>query len=338
MANDGNGEHVPIEVAKAPSASALVPRDAFLAVSVATEPSRVAVQILDRRPDCLQLFAELSTPQQEQLAQDAWMVGLRALANAYTQAQESRLQDIGKTLLEDVERQLRRHVEDQHQIVKQVLAAYFDPQDGQVVERLQRFAADDGELARRLNQYLAPSGVLAQALAEQVGESSPLFRKLSPTDSEGVIQLLTAKLEEVMRSSRTEIVSALDPLDSNGALGRFLTGLRQVIAQADTDRGKQLAAAVAAIDANDENPRPTSTSTRRWPALSRSPPATRRPGTRATSTRSRTSTAASRRSSNGSRRWTRPTSASGRARMRSARRSARGSRSCSSCCARPRRP
>lgn len=49
------------------------------------------MRIADRRPSSLSLFGELSDQQAHQLATDAWIVGLRALANAYAQAQESRL-------------------------------------------------------------------------------------------------------------------------------------------------------------------------------------------------------------------------------------------------------
>jgi hypothetical protein len=44
----------------------------------------------------------------------------------------------------------------------------------------------------------------------------------------------------------------LDPLEKDGAVGRFLRSLREELQTADDDRAKQLAAALAALDANDE--------------------------------------------------------------------------------------
>src|SRR5262245_55014403 len=102
-----------------------------LSVDLATTPEEIAVRVADRRPSSLALFGELSAQQARQLAADAWTVGLRALANAYAQAQETRLQDIGKTLVEDVDRQLKTHVAAQQQTIAAVLGKFFDPKDGQ---------------------------------------------------------------------------------------------------------------------------------------------------------------------------------------------------------------
>ena len=138
-----------------------------ITVDLAATPEEVAVRIADRRPSSLSLFGELSDQQAHQLATDAWTVGLRALANAYAQAQETRLQDIGKALVEDVDRQLKSHVEDQQQTIAAVLGKFFDPKDGQVTQRLAAFVDDQGVLAHLLEKYLAPqNSVLAQTLPD----------------------------------------------------------------------------------------------------------------------------------------------------------------------------
>jgi hypothetical protein len=225
-----------------------------LTVDLAATLEEVAVQIADRRPGSLALFGELSDEQGHQLATDAWTVGLRALANAYAQAQEARLQDIGKTLVDDIDRQLKTHVAGQQQTIAAVLGKFFDPKDGQVTQRLAAFVDDQGVLARLLEKYLAPqNSVLAQTLARQVGESSPLFRKLSPTDSEGLVKMLEAQLRTVMNDGHAELVRALDPFSEEGAVARFLKSLRDELKGADDDRAKQLASALNALDANDQN-------------------------------------------------------------------------------------
>ena len=91
------------------------------------------------------------------------------------------------------------------------MARYFDANDGQVTQRLASFVADEGVLARLLDGYLAPqNSVLAQALARQVGESSPLFKKLSATDSEGLVKVLENQLRGVMQDGHAELVRALE--------------------------------------------------------------------------------------------------------------------------------
>ena len=101
-----------------------------LSTQVTASSSAVEVTVRDPRPDSVQTFEALTPPQQEQLAHDAWHVGLRALMNAYRQAEEARLQDIGKTLTDDLDEQLRQHAELQEKAIATALGRYFDPESG----------------------------------------------------------------------------------------------------------------------------------------------------------------------------------------------------------------
>jgi hypothetical protein len=225
-----------------------------LAIRVSLSHDTVSTTIEDRREAALSVFAPLTESQRTGLVTDAWSIGLRALTNAYKQAEESRLADIGKTLKEDVEKQLGAYIEKQQSTFVQVLARYFDPRDGQVVARLEGFLRDEGDLAKTMERFLAPEhGALAQTLARELGENSPLLRRLSPTDSEGVLFLLEAKLREALAENQAEVARALDPVAEDGAVARFLHALRQELEKADNDRSKQLALATKALDANDEN-------------------------------------------------------------------------------------
>ena len=224
-----------------------------LAAKITVESGYVLAEILDQRPGTIALFGELSDRQREQLADDAWAVGLRALANARAQAQEARLSDVGATLLSDLDRQLKAHVEEQHRTMSTILGKYFDPNEGQVTQRLQAFVDDEGILAHLLHRHLGPNNsVLAETLARQVGEHSELFKKLSLTESEGLVKVLERQLGEVMNRSHGDLVRALDPLVEDGAVARFLKSLREELKGADENRADQLAKALAALDANDE--------------------------------------------------------------------------------------
>jgi hypothetical protein len=114
------------------------------------------------------------------------------------------------------------------------------------------FVDDQGVLARLLEKYLAPrNSVLAQTLSQQVGESSPLFKKLSSTDSEGLIKVLEVQLRGVLNDGQAGLVRALDPLADDSAIARFLKSLHDELKGADEDQAKQLASALNALDAND---------------------------------------------------------------------------------------
>ena len=226
----------------------------LLSSDVRYSSDEVAADVRDRRPESLTLFGELNDVQRQQLASDAWMIGLRALHNAHTAAQESKLKDIGESLVGDIGRQLNAHIERQQETTVEVLGRYFDPKDGHVNQRLTAFLNDDGVLAHVLDRYLGPANsVLAETLARQVGESSLLLKRLSPTDSEGVIKTLETQLRTVMEDGHAEVLKALDPLTDDGAVARFLKSLREELTDANEDRATQLSAALAALDANDEN-------------------------------------------------------------------------------------
>jgi hypothetical protein len=229
-------------------------RTAQLEVAVVYASHEVAADVRDRRPDSLALFSALDEAQREQLVLDAWSIGLRALHNAHAAAQESKLQDVGEALVSDIDRQLRAHVEQQQATIAAVLARFFDSKDGLVTQRLAAFVDDQGVLARLLDKYLGPqNSVLTEALARQVGEASPIFKKLSPNESDGLVKVLEGHLRAVMNQGHAEIVRALDPLAEDGAVARFLRSLRDELKGADEDRAKQLSAALAALDANDES-------------------------------------------------------------------------------------
>lgn len=226
------------------------------AVTVLVDATTNAVEahIRDHRAEALAVFAPLTEAQRSGLVSDAWTIGLRALMNAYKQAEEARLGDIGKTLKEDLDKQLAAYIERQQTTFVQVLAKYFDPRDGQVVARLEGFLRDGGELASVMDRFLSPErGQLAQTLARELGENSTLLKRLSPTDSQGVIFLLETKLREVLAENQSAVTRALDPIAEDGAVARFLRALRQELEKADDDRSKQLALATKALDANDES-------------------------------------------------------------------------------------
>ena len=224
-----------------------------LQVAVTRSTDEVAVDIRDRRAEYVDFFSSLDEEQRDQLALDAWAIGLRALHSANASAREARLEEVGANLLAEIGRQLNSHVEHQQATIESVLTGFFDPNDGQVSQRLAAFVDDHGVLARLLEKYLDPqNSVLAEALSRQVGETSPLLRALSPTESNGVVKVLEVQLRAVMDQSRADLVHALDPCTDDGAVARFLRSLREELRGAEEDRQKQLSVALAALDANDE--------------------------------------------------------------------------------------
>jgi hypothetical protein len=225
-----------------------------LSTQVNTSSNEVEVIVRDPRPDTTQTFAALTAPQQAQLAHDAWHVGLRALMNAYRHAEEARLTDIGSALTDDLDQQLRQHAEVQEKALSAALSRYFDPESGELGARLRQFAGDQGALVQLLQQHLGPrNSVLVETLTQHVGEKSPLFRRLSPTDSEGLVSVLGERLRRVLQEEHGEFQKALNPLNPEGAVGLFIARLRDELKRAEDDQAKQLEVALAALDTTKED-------------------------------------------------------------------------------------
>jgi len=224
-----------------------------LIIAVDVSPTQVAVQVEDKRAETIHAFELLSAGQRDQLALDAWRVGARAIMVAYRQAEEARLSDIGKALIEDVDAHLTAHADAQEKALTKALGRYFDPSDGEFSTRMSLFLGDKGVLLSLLEKYLAPqNSVLAETLTKHLGEQSPLFRRLSPTDSEGLVHLLGDRCQKVLKEEHAEFQKALDPLQ-NGAVGQFIAKLRDELKRAENDQAEQLKVALAALDTTKED-------------------------------------------------------------------------------------
>jgi hypothetical protein len=219
---------------------------------VEVNSTNVEAVIVDRSADTVSAFAELTPGQQRGYAEELWRLGLMATRYAQRRAEESRIADIGTALHEDLTSALNIVVRQQQEQVGRELARYFDPESGELSRRLRSFLEGDGELARVMAGFLAPeTGVLAQTLARQIGESSPLLKKLSPTDAEGVVQSLRAQLVLALKESHAELARVMDPLNPSSPVSRFLTTLQGGLKQQEGALGKQMEVALRALDAND---------------------------------------------------------------------------------------
>lgn len=210
------------------------------------------VAIHDELAESVGVFAALDARTRDRLAVDAWRIGLRAMSVAHAKAEEAKLSDVGRTLIADVEHQLEQHLAAQQQGWAEALRQYFDPSDGRLAERLDAAIGERGALAGVLERFVGPSSVLAQTLAKNLGAESEIFKRLSPTDSEGLVKVIEGKLAEVLARSQHELGRALDPLVPDGALAKMLRQLREDVASAGQGQAAQLQAAMTALDANDE--------------------------------------------------------------------------------------
>lgn len=98
-----------------------------LSISVRFAKEEVALDLRDRRPDRIALFGDLDEPARDQLAHDAWAIGLCALSKAHQAARESEINDVWTALLGDIDRPLEVFVERHQPTGGVVLTRSFDP-------------------------------------------------------------------------------------------------------------------------------------------------------------------------------------------------------------------
>lgn len=216
--------------------------------SALTLGDALELSLTDRRPESRDFFSGIATPHRPAVAADVWQIGLRALQTAQASANAARLEDIGGELLGDLKAQLTEHVTDQQTALDQQLQRYFDPADGRLMARLDALFRDEGQLVALLKRHTGSGSALATTLTEKL---QPLLRALDPAQRDGAVQALARQVEEVLKTSERSVAEALDPLRESSAAGRFLGALRREITAAGETQEKQLAAATAALDANN---------------------------------------------------------------------------------------
>lgn len=225
-----------------------------LDVRISATEEVVDVHVLDRRSDALAVFGDLAPDLQRQLAVDAWSIGLRALGTARAQARETRLTEIGDRIVADLDDKLARQLDEHQRGLAASLAKFFDPTDGSLCRRITELVADEGALARQLSKHVGPEhSILVETLRGLVGDASPLLRRLAGDGDESVVKAFEDRFTSALDASQRELARALDPQTEDSPIRRFLISLRDDLAKADQDRGKQQAAALKALDANDDS-------------------------------------------------------------------------------------
>jgi hypothetical protein len=224
-----------------------------LGVDAAFDGKTLRAAICDSSDELAAVLTHLEPARHARFVETVWTSGLRAALNAQRLADEARLDDIGRELVTTFGEKLEAYHDRQHSDLARALAEYFDPKDGRVAARIDGFLRDGGELARTMDKYLSADGELAKTLARSFGESSALMKRLSPTDSEGLVQLLESKLRTAAEAQRVQFAAALDPANESGSLARFFSKVKQELKSAGEERDKQFAALSRTLDVNDQS-------------------------------------------------------------------------------------
>jgi hypothetical protein len=178
-----------------------------------------------------ELIAELCQraegQEREQFALSALRLGILALKQARGQVDAQSLKREGERLFAEVSQALTAHRTHLDHTLSETLRNYFDPTNGRFNERLERLLKKDGELERFLAQKItAENSEMSSRLSVHLGKDSPLFRLLSPNESEGLLCALRKCVNDELDGQRKTVLLEFSLDNQNGALSRLLTQLR----------------------------------------------------------------------------------------------------------------
>ncbi|MGH7297796.1 MAG: hypothetical protein ACRELB_22850, partial [Polyangiaceae bacterium] len=161
--------------------------------------------------------------ERDEYARQALRLGVLALRQASGALDAQTLQREGERLFHTVQELL---VERTHHVtdgVSQVLGAYFDPKSGTLPQRLDGLTKRDGELETLLARHLdGDRSVLAQTLARAVGQQSPLFKLLSPEQSDGIVAVLSRTVDGALKAQTDHVLREFSLNEPASALSRLL--------------------------------------------------------------------------------------------------------------------
>lgn len=166
--------------------------------------------------------------QRDEFARQALRIGILSLRQAQGAIDGEKIRNEGDRLLGELSSRLGRFQELAETSLSTTLKEYFDPQDGRLPERIERFIQNGGELERVMKGQIEHGRqMIEEALASQIGANSPLVQLLLPTDDNQLLNGLRERIEQTMQSRSDAILREFTLDNKDGALSRLLKELTE---------------------------------------------------------------------------------------------------------------
>ena len=158
----------------------------------------------------------------------ALRIGLLALEQARGQIDTEAVRREGDAIIAKLQLNLNNHRQGVTSQVEETLRRYFDPRSGAFPQRVEQLVKRDGELERVLREQIGSGeSELGKTLREAVGADSDLMKRLSPSDSEGLLQILKETVHQELATQREQIVGQFSLDRPDTALGRLVKELKE---------------------------------------------------------------------------------------------------------------
>ena len=166
--------------------------------------------------------------QRDEFARQALRIGVLSLRQAQGVVDGDKIRNESDRLLSELASKLGQFQLATEAKMTTTLKEYFDPQDGRLPERIERFIKDGGELERVMRDQLDRSRqVLEQTLSAQIGEDSPLLQLLLPSEDNQLMQGMREQVEQAVQVRSDAILREFSLDNKEGALAKLLGELTE---------------------------------------------------------------------------------------------------------------
>lgn len=192
-------------------------------------PRALSLQLEIEDRETIEALVEYSTTEQrEAFALKALKIGVLALNQARGQIDTAAVRNECEKMLVDLDGRLREHAGSLQQKLSGSLQEYFDPQNGRFQERIKRLIERDGELEQVLRRQVdKDDSVLGKTLASHFGAESPLMKRLSPNEAEGLLAALRETFGKQLDTQREAVLKEFSLNNGEGALARLVKQLTE---------------------------------------------------------------------------------------------------------------
>jgi hypothetical protein len=195
-------------------------------------------------------------PERDGYASHALRIGVMALRHANGTLDAHSIQREGERMLGAVRDTMNAHASETTSSIARLLGGYLDPTTGSLPQRLERLTKRDGEIELLLAKHLdGDRSTVAQTLARQVGQESALFKLLSPTQADGLVNTLSRAIDEALRLQREDILREFSRDRPESALSRLITDITTANGALRGEFASDIAAVTGALSLeNDQGP------------------------------------------------------------------------------------
>jgi hypothetical protein len=163
-------------------------------------PSVLRLELTVREAEVITELAKHDEgPPRDEFALSALRVGVLALRLASGVIDSAAIREEGQRLVVNVRDAMAAYSAKLLQEMGGMVGAYFDPNTGVLPQRLERLVKKNGELETVLSRHLdGDTSTVAQTLAKHSGQQSPIFKLLSPKQTDGLLATLSAAVENTL--------------------------------------------------------------------------------------------------------------------------------------------